>query len=282
MRIRVVTDSSANVPDGYLSRLGIAEAPALVNFAGRSYLNKVELSNEEFYRRLAASDVLPTTSQPTPGHFADAYARLAAEGAKEIIAVCVSGRLSGTLNSATLAARQAPVPVHLWDSLNASIGAGWQAIAAAEMAAAGLEPAAILARLAALRDRMQVIFTPASLRHIIASGRVPKLRGTVGELLNIKPILVAAHGLLEPVTQVRTRRRALEVMVERLASALGMRPLRLAVGHANARDEAEAYMATIRGRLNVAEGVVFDVGPALATLGGPGLIGVCAHTLEDT
>jgi DegV family protein with EDD domain len=279
MRVRVVTDSSTNVPDPYLARLKIVELPALVNFGAESFLNKVEISAEEFYRRLAAADKLPTTAQPSPQQFAAAYAQLAAEGAQEVIAVAVSGKMSGTLNSATVAAEHAPIKVHLWDSLNASVGAGWQAIAAAEMARDGLPSAEILAQLAGIRARMQTATTPATLRNLIASGRAPRLKGSIGELLDIKPILAMVDGMLEPVGQARGRRKAVAEVVNRTAEALGDRPARVAVAHANALEEAERLAETVRGRLNVTELVITELGPVLATLAGPGIIAVCAYTV---
>ena len=97
MRVRVVTDSSASVPDEYLARLGIGEALATVNFGSESYFAKAEVPLETFYRRLETADKLPTTSQPAPEQFARAYERAAAAGADEILAVCVSSQLSGTL-----------------------------------------------------------------------------------------------------------------------------------------------------------------------------------------
>lgn len=281
MRVRIVTDSSANVPDTFLERLGIAEALAMLNFGSTSYLNKIEISLAEFYRQLETAVTIPTTSQPTPGQFANAYARVSAEGADAIIAVVVSARLSGTYNSAVVAAEQAAVPVHVWDSWHASMGAGWQAIAAAEMARDGLDVPGILTRLEPIRARMRLVCTPANLKYIIASGRVPRLRGAIGDLLNIKPILSAADGLLEPTSQVRTQRRALETMLEQMAHALGGRPARVAVGHCNVPDQVVGFMAAVRDRLNVAEGFIFDLGPVLAALGGPGLMGMAAYTLEE-
>jgi len=280
MHVRVVTDSSTSVPDDYLIRLGIVEVPATVIFGQQSYLNKVELSLEEFYRRLLTSDKLPTTSQPTPRQFADAYARLAAEGADEIIVVCVSSQLSGTLSSAQIATQHAPVPVHVWDSQHASMAAGWQAIAAAEMAQAGLDSRTILDRLASIRNRVHMAFLPANLRYIIASGRVPKLRGTIGDLLNIKPILTTDGGRLEPLTQVRGQRRALAEMLDRMATMLGDLPARIAVGHCNVPEEAARFMEAVQARLHVVEAIIFDLGVVLATLGGPGLVGLTGYTLE--
>ena len=144
----------ATSPTNISQRLNIVEVPAVVNFGQESYLYKVELSLEEFYRRLAAPTGCRRPRSRRRRQFAEAYQRAADEGADEIIAVTVSSRASGTYNSAVIAAEQAPVPVHVWDTLHVSMAAGWQAIAAAEMVRDGLVAAeAILARLAAIRGR---------------------------------------------------------------------------------------------------------------------------------
>ena len=281
MRIRVVTDSSTNVPEAELARLNIAEVPAVVNFGAESFLNKVEISTEEFYRRLAAAEKLPTTAQPTPQQFAQAYARLAAEGADEIIAVTVSSKLSGTLSSAVLAAEHAAVKVHLWDSLSASIGGVLQAIAAAEMVRDGLASAELLQRLAGIRKRMQTATTPATLRYLVASGRAPKLQSSIGELLDIKPILAVIDGLLEPVSKARGRRRALQAMLDLVAGTVGDLPARVAVAHANVADEAREFLEAVKTRIRTVEPLLTELGPVLATLAGPGLIALAAYTLEE-
>jgi DegV family protein with EDD domain len=280
MHVRVVTDSSSSVPDEYLARLGIGEALATVNFGHESYLAKAELSLDAFYERLEAADKLPTTSQPTPQQFALAYERMTAEGADEIVAVCVSSVLSGTFNSAVVAAEVASVPVHVWDSRHISMAAGWQAIAAAELARDGHDRQTILEALAGIRDRIQMAFTPANLRYIVASGRVPRLRGAVGDVLNIKPILTTIDGRLEPIAQVRSQRRAIEQILEGLVAVLGDRPARVALGHCRVPAEADRLWETVQSRLNVVEVVQFDLGVVLASLAGPGLIGLGGYTME--
>jgi DegV family protein with EDD domain len=263
-----------------LGRLGIGEALASVNFGSESYLAKQELSLDAFYARLEAADRLPTTSQPTPSQFALAYERAAAEGADEIIAVCVSSVLSGTFNSAVVAAQGAPVPVRVWDSRHISMAAGFQAITAAEMAREGHDSQAILEALAGIRDRTYMAFTPANLRYIVASGRVPRLRGAVGDVLNIKPILTTLDGRLEPIAQVRGQRRAIDQILEGLVVVLGDRPARIALGHCRAPAEADRVWAVLCSRLNVVEVVQFDLGVVLASLAGPGLIGFGGYTME--
>lgn len=280
MRVRVVTDSSSSVPDAYLARLGIGEALATVNFGSESYLAKTELSLGAFYDRLERANPLPTTAQPTPQQFVSAYERMAAEGADEIVAVCVSSALSGTYNSAVIAAELASVPVHVWDSRHVSMAAGWLAIEAAEAARDGCDSKAIIEKLVGIRERIYMAFTPANLRYIVASGRAARLRGVVGDLLNIKPILTTVDGLLEPVALVRSQRRAVEQMLDRLVVVLGDRPARLALGHCRAPEEADRLWEAMRARINVVECVQFDLGVVLASLGGPGLLGLGGYTVE--
>jgi DegV family protein with EDD domain len=205
---------------------------------------------------------------------------MATEGADEIVAVCVSSALSGTFNSAVIAAEMAPVPVHVWDTRHVSMAAGWLAIEAAEAARDGCDCQTILEKLTGIRDRIYMAFTPANLRYIVASGRVPKLRGAVGDLLNIKPILTTVDGLLEPVALVRSQRRAVEQMLDQLVAVLGDRPARLALGHCRTPEEADRLWEAVSARINVVECVRFDLGVVLASLGGPGLLGLGGYTVE--
>lgn len=280
MRVLVVTDSSANVPDSYLASLGIAEVPAVVLIDGQSYLNKVELPVEAFYERLASASQPPTTAQPPPQLFLDAYRHLADQGAEALVTVTVTSELSGTYSSACVAAEDSPIPVQVWDSRHVSVGAGWQAIEAARAAAGGASVAQIIARLAKVRERMHLAFAPATLRYLIAGGRVAPLRGRVGEMLNVKPILVARDGLLEVDGQVRGRQRSIAEVLDRVCAGVGSGPAIVAVAHAAAPAEAEALLAEARNRIRVTEAFITDVGPALAAQAGPGVIGVCGFALE--
>ena len=281
MRVRIVTDSSTNIPDEILKRLDIVEAPAIVTFGDESFIWKRDIAQGAFYERLMSAQKLPTTAGPSPQLFLEAYRRAADEGADEIVAVTVSSLASGTHSSAVVAAAQAPVPVHVWDARHVSMAAGWQTIAAAELVRDGMPVQAILARLAAVREQVHMAFTPANLKHIIASGRVPRLRGTIGELLNIKPVMVTLNGQLEPVAQVRTQRKAQETVIELIAAELGAAPARVAVGHCNVPDEAAAFAERVCARINTRELVIMDLG-LLAALGGPGLLGVAVHKLEES
>lgn len=280
MRLRVVTDSSSNVPDEWRARLSIIEVPAVVNFGAESFL-KNQLTEAEVYRRIDSSPLPPTTAQPSPAQFVSAYEQAAREGADEIIAVVVSSALSGTYSSAEIARQESPIPVHLFDARHVSMAAGWQAIVAAELVQAGSSAEAIMERLTRMRDRVSMGFTPANLKFIIASGRVHKLRGTIGDMLNIKPVMMTVDARLEVMAQVRTQRRALDTMLDLVLSPFRNVPLRIAVGHCNVPDQVAALHDAILARANVSQSFVFDLGVVLAALGGPGLLGLAVYPLED-
>ncbi len=171
--IRVVVDSSSNVPVAVQARHHMIEVPALVNFGAESYRNNVEMSVDEFYVRFAAAPELPTTSQPPPQLFADAYRQALAEGAQHIFVCTVSAKLSGTYSSAVMAAQDVGAErVTVWDGDSASMGSGWQAIEAARRIEAGDSLEAMLAHVSQVRSQTLGYVTVETLRYLARSGRV--------------------------------------------------------------------------------------------------------------
>ncbi|MCA9870213.1 MAG: DegV family protein [Caldilineae bacterium] len=282
MSIRVICDSSQNVPESLLSSLNLIEVPASVIFGDEVYLNKVELSDQEFYRRLSAlpkGDPLPTTTQPTPGQFISAIEQAKAEGATGIVITAVSSHLSGTYNSAVQAAAQeSEVPVEVWDTLSASIGGGWQTIAAAEMVSAGASLEEVAAALPAIQRRINTFFTVDTLKFLVAGGRLSPIQGMMGTLLNVKPMLAIEDGLLKPLGRERGRKTAKNALLNLTRERVGDKPVRVTLAHANVREEAEAFVPVVRAGLNVQELYVVELGPVLAALAGPGLMAL--GTLE--
>lgn len=284
MSIRIICDSSQNVPESFLSDLSLIEVPASVIFGDEVYLNKVELSDQEFYRRLAElpkGAPLPTTTQPTPGQFIKAIEQAKAEGATGIVITSVSSHLSGTHNSAVQAAAQeSDIAVEVWDTLSASVGSGWQTMAIAEMARDGASLQEITAALPGIRQRVNTFFTVDTLKFLVAGGRLSPIQGMMGTLLNVKPMLVIEDGLLKPLSRERGRKSAKAALIELTRQRVGDKPLRVAVAHANVLDEAEAFVPDVRAGLNVQELHVVELGPVLAALAGPGLMAL--GTLEIT
>ncbi len=281
-KIRMVVDTSSNVPDALLAQYKMIEVAAMVNFGTDSYLNKMEMSAEEFYRKLAEAPEIPTTSQPTPTQFAAAYQQAFDEGAEHIVLVTVSSKLSGTYSSAVLGAEGFDKSrFTLWDSLSASIGGGLQAIAAARAIAGGMDITGVEAALALARSSTYALLTVETLKYLAKSGRVSNLRAGVGDLLGVKPILTLDDGLLIHSGQARGRKRSKKEIVEKMTTHFGDTPLALAVAHANVEDEAKEYAAELASVLNLQEVHIVEIGPAIASLAGPGVLAVLAHPVID-
>ncbi|NOZ73423.1 MAG: DegV family protein [Chloroflexi bacterium] len=280
MTIRLLADSSCNIPPAYQESLGIIVVPAWVNFAdGSSFRNGVDMTDAEFYRRLETEKKLPTTAQPTPQEFAEAVAALPEE---EVIIGAVSSKLSGTYNSAVQAIKLVPdKKVHAYDTLSASMGAGWQIIAGAELAQQGADADAIIAEMKRVRQNSKTIFVIDTLKYLAASGRAPVLQALVGSLLSIKPLLEFQNGILELAGRVRGRKRSKRELLHRIVVWAQDRPLRVAVINANAVHEAELFAEDVRRHLNVKELQIVEIGPVLGTLAGPGTLAIAAYSLTD-
>ena len=284
MTVRVICNSSINVPDSYLASLRIVECPALVIFGDEVYLNKVEIVDAEFYRRLAhlpKGARLPTTAQPTPRQFTQAIEQVKAEGASSIVITTVSAKLSGTHNSAVQAAElEHDVPVFVWDTNSVSMGGGWQTIIAAEMAQAGASFADIVAMVPKLPQRIVTVFTVDTLKYLVAGGRLSPVQGMMGTLLNVKPMLIIDDGLLKPIGRERGRKSAKAALIDLVRKHVGDSPVRIAIVNANVPDEAKAFEPAVREALNVQELIVVELGPVLAAQAGPGVIALGALQVE--
>ena len=231
-RVRIVTDSTSDVPPEVAARLRITVVPAYVQISNRSYRDghsATGISREEFYTQLPTMPVVPTTAVPPAGEFAAAYRSLIGE-ADEVIVIVVAANLSGMYNVAHLGAREVPdLKAHVVDSGQTTMGLGWMAIAAAEAAAEGQSAQEILALLEDMKHRVHVYAMLDTLEYLRRSGRVSWARAKAAQVLRVKPIVELLLGEVRDVGRARTRRRAVERLVE-LTHALG--PLeRLAILH---------------------------------------------------
>ena len=280
-RTRIVVDSSSNVPRALLQQYRMLEVPTLVNFGTQSFRNNLDLSQEAFYARLLQTDQIPTTSQPPPTFFAEAYRQAFAEGATHLVVITVSAKFSGTFASAQNATQGfTPSCFTLWDSDSASIGSGWQAIIAARLIEAEVEQSTLLAQLTKIRAATSGYATVETLKYAARSGRLSNLQAGVGDLLQVKAIMEVIHGRFAAIGRVRGRSRALRELVERFQKDVGQRRVNVAVAHANALAEAEHVANTARTLLNVQELFIVDVGPAIATLAGPGTLAILGHPVD--
>ena len=276
MAVRVVTDSACDLPDDLIERHGIEVVPLTIRFGNEELVDRKELSTDEFWRRLTESDVLPETSAPSAGAFEDTFRRLVGDGATGIVCINLSSALSGTMQAAQVAARDVEdeCTVVVIDSLLASMGLGNLCITAAERAADGDSLDSIVANVTDRRNRTKLYGTLDTLEFLKKGGRVGNARALLGSMLAIKPVVELRDGVVEEAGKVRTRSKALRLLVDRVKEG----PFEnLAVLHGNAPDLDE-LLDLLEPLASRDEIVVGQIGPVIGTHAGPRVIGVTFQT----
>lgn len=271
-RVAVVTDSTAYLPTQVVADLGVTVVPLQVVVAGRSHDEGSQIDPRAVAAALRSWRPV-TTSRPNPQSFLDAYAQLAADGATAIVSLHISSQMSGTYESAVLAARDAPVPVQVVDSRSLGMGLGFLVVEAAASAARG-DTAEQIAQ--AARQRAAVTrawFYVATLEHLRRGGRIGAAAALLGSALSIKPLLLLDDGHIAPLEKVRTSSRAVARLEELAVAAAGRGPAEVAVQHL----DAAAAAASLADRLGQALGrrvVVGEVGAVVGAHVGPGMLAV--------
>ena len=280
--VRIVTDSSCDLPVQVTTDAGIEVVPLTIRFGSTELVDRLELTTAEFWARCTDSDTLPETAAPAPGSFAAAYRRLADEGASGIIVIALSGELSATLQSAVLAARDVnrdvDLDVRVVDSRSVSLGVGTIALACARAAAdgAGLDEVERLA--IDLAGRTRVIGALDTLENLKKGGRIGNAKALLATALSIKPIIEVIDGTVEQAGKQRTRAKALALLVDRVRTYEG-RITDLAVLHADCSD-VDQFVEMLRP-LYDGHIVVGEIGPVIGTHAGRGTIGVAFHERAD-
>jgi DegV family protein with EDD domain len=272
--VAVVTDSTGDVPRDLAEALGLRVVPLSVSFGARQVYSRVSMDDEQFYAELAASPELPTTSQPVPAWFEEAWADAADEGHAAVVGVHVSGELSGTVASARALAGSAPLPVHVVDSRQVSGGLALQVLAALRVAAAGGgvdEVVEAAGRVAAATRTLLVVDTLTNLRR---GGRLTGAQAVVGGALRVRPLLAVEDGRMEMLERTRTWARARDRLVQLAVEHAGDEPVHVVVGHALAPERAAELVVALRERVDVAEQLEVVLGPVVGTHTGPGAVGL--------
>ncbi|MBO4271321.1 DegV family protein [Microbispora triticiradicis] len=272
--VAVVTDSTAYLGAEAAGRWNVTVVPVQVILGGHEIDDVTPFDAGLLAHALQGRSPI-VTSRPSPDRFAEAYERAAAAGATEIVSVHLSGALSGTVDSARLAARQAPVPVQVVDSRSIAMGLGFAVLAAARAAGAGA-PAAEVAAVASGRAAASgTVFYVDTLEYLRRGGRIGRVANLLGSALSIKPLLRLADGEITVLEKVRTASRALARLEDLVVEEAGERPVDVAVQHLMAAERAEALMKGLTARLpRLVRMWVVEIGPVLGAHTGPGVLGV--------
>jgi len=276
-KVAVVTDSTTYMPRELRQKHNITVAPQVLIWGDQTYKDGVDIQSEEFFTRLKTARVMPTTSQVAVVSFQEIFQDLVNKD-YEVLALLVSSKLSGTIQSAVQAKEligSAGEKVHIVDSQSVAMALGFQALAVAR----ALEGGASLKDAIALGEKSHeytgVFFAVDTLEFLHRGGRIGGAQRFLGTMLNMKPILAIKEGKVEGIERIRTKSKAharvLELTVEKVG---GRSPVRIATLHANAADDAKALLARAEQALNPIESIFTEVSPTVGTHAGPGTVGL--------
>jgi DegV family protein with EDD domain len=279
-RISLITDSTSDIPAEWREQYELTVIPMTLIFGDSEYLDGVDMTAEEFYKRLPNEEHHPTTSQPAPAIFLDAYKRMVAEGAEEIVAIVISSEMSGTYASAVQAAKDFNMPVHVVDSRSNSMGLGWQVIAAARAREEGGGSKEMLAAADKVRETMTYFVALDTIEYLARGGRIGTAVKFLDSLLKIKPLIYVNHktGTVAPALPARSRKLAHKLLYKSFFKQMDIsRPMHLTVLHNNAEEDAREVIRRIQEEFNPMELNLTIVSPVLGAHTGPRAVAICGY-----
>ncbi len=273
MTVKIVTDSTADLPSEVAKKLGITVVPVYVRFGQEVYRDGVDISCDEFYQKLAEGSTHPSTSQPTPADFANTYRQLSKE-TNEIVSIHLSSKTSGTYNSA-LQGRElvrAGCRIEVVDSFSVSMGLGLIAMAAARLAEAGESLQAVMEEVCQAIPRTHLLGVFDTLKYLLLGGRIGKAKALLGSVLSVKPLLTFRDGEFLPAGLARTRAKGIERLFNFVKDALSIQEV--AIVHSTTPDEASSLKERIGSIFDKRQIHLARLGPALGVHGGPSTLAV--------
>jgi DegV family protein with EDD domain len=275
--VKIVVDSTSDIPAETREKLGIEMVPLQVLFGEEAYLDGITIGPDDFYDKLAASPVMPTTSQPSPVEFHTLYERLLQENpGTHIISLHLSSKVSGTYQSATIGRSMLELEedVTVIDTASASYGFGSLAIRAAELALEGRGYADIMAEIDRIQRDLRLYFLVDTLEYLQRGGRIGKAAALFGSILNIKPILTLDDGSVAPVDKVRGSKKAMQRIIELLERDFGSEPVHVAIAWSKFDEPAMELLELVKAKFDVRSVNYTLLGAVIGTHVGPGTAAV--------
>lgn len=280
MTVKVVTDSTSDLPPRLTEELGITVVPAYVQFGNSVYRDRVDISEDELYQRLLSDPVHPSTEPPTPQDFAAVYRRLSQE-ADAIISIHISSKLSATCNSALLGKEmvETDCPIEVVDSQLVTMGLGLLAMVAATAARSGKKLPQLVEEVNETIPSIHLLGFLDTLKYLALGGRIGKAKALLGSVLSLKPMLTMKDGELEPVSQVRSQAHGMDRLFDFVKNATDIQDL--AVVYSTTPEEAQSLAERMDSIFPKERTRLIRLGPALGVHGGPGVLFVALRT-KDT
>jgi DegV family protein with EDD domain len=279
--VAVVTDSTADLPRDLAEELGIRVVPLSVTFGTETFISGVTIDHAGFYERLGGSTQLPTTSQPTPAWFEEAYADCADDGLDAVVSLHVSSALSGTVALARARAKEAELPVEVVDTRLVGGSLGLAVLAAHQVAEAGGDVAEVVEAAERVRRHVTSLLVVDDLEYLKRGGRLTGAQALMGSMLRVKPLLHLTEGRVEVLERARTWSRALTRVADLVAEVGEAGPVDVVVTHAVSEDRADEVWERIEGRVEIARRLEASIGPIVGTHVGPGAVGVAVLPAGD-
>jgi len=271
--VKIVTDSTADLTPELIKEMGITVVPLYVCFGKNVYRDREDIGEEVFYERLLQDSTHPTTTQPTPQDFAEVYRQLSAES-DGVISIHISGKLSGTCNSALQGKKlvENGCPIEVVDSKTTSMALGLVVMAAAIMAKNGASLQQVTEEVKHVVSNVQLLVLFDTLKYLAKGGRIGKAKSLLGSVLSVRPLLTIKDGEFVPVSQVRSRSKGIEKLFDFIRDDDNTEDW--AVIHSTTPDEAEHLAGRISSKLHSKQGRIARLGPVLGVHGGPGVLAV--------
>ena len=279
MSVRVVTDSASDLTDEEASALGITIVPLSIRFGEEEFVDRIELGADEFYARMAASDGVPGTAAPPPGAFKTAFDNCFEDGANTVVCINLSSGVSATLEAAEIGARElGDRDIRIIDSRSVTSGLGTMVLTAGRTANNGASAEEVVSVVESLKQRTYVYAALNTLENLKKGGRIGNAQALLGNMLSIKPIIDFSSGVVEEAAKLRTRKKSLVWLRDKLAEH-GDRVENLSVMHAQAED-IEDFLKLLATVVDPSTIRVGSLGPVVASHAGPGVVGM-SFTLGD-
>ncbi|GAP21358.1 DegV family protein [Leptolinea tardivitalis] len=279
-KIALITDSTCDIPREWITQYDICVVPLTIVMKGETFTDGVDITPIEFYERLAAENLRPTTSQPAPKLFLDAYKKAAEDGYEQVLVITISSAMSGTIESARRAAEESPIPVKIMDGKSNSMGIGWQVIAAARAREAGGGLTEMLAAAEQARSHMQYYISLDTIEYLARGGRIADAARFLNSILHIKPMIYVKHetGTVGAAIPSRSRKAAIEDLYKEFFRHIDTSlPLHITVLHNNALPEAKELMERVIRDFSPKEIFISIVSPVLGVHTGPRAIALCGY-----
>jgi DegV family protein with EDD domain len=272
-KVKIVTDSTVDLPKEVIDQLQIHVIPLSFTIDGETYLDGVDITPEQFMKKMREAEELPKSSQPSTGQFLEVYDRLGSEG-YGIVSIHMTGGMSGTVRSAESAAAMTNANVTVVDSRFISIALGFQVVEAAKMAQQGKTVQEIIQHLDQIRANTNLFVTVDTLENLVKGGRIGRGKALIGSLLNIKPIASLADGVYTPVAKVRSHSQMVKYLTNQfIQDTKGKKIKRVGIAHADALDLAERLKQAIFEATGFSEIEIMYTTPIISTHTGPGALG---------